>query len=318
MGEETSNGLIVVILALAAVLFLAMLLAGGEAMAAHNQAMAELVFSEERLPLELTEEEREAVLWMREQIAALKTFHEARTEEQTPDLLRIQAMYFALFFGYTESPLSLEAFYQCFQKEDGRKAEMETVYESLGVLLGRELTDDEIINATELYYGLQYGFSPPGYDDGFGDWMNQLPGAAEGEGVIPDGRCHSPVAMNWKRVVSSEFGLRNDPVSGVKKGHAGIDLAIPTGSRVYSAWDGTVQAVRYSKSGYGYHVIVNHGNGVVTLYAHCSKLLVSEGAKVSQGDVIALSGNTGKSTGPHLHFEVRVYGEARNPRLVLP
>ena len=70
MGEETSNGLVVVILALAAVLFLAMLLAGGEAMAAHNQAMAELVFSEERLPLELTEEEREAVLWMREQIAA--------------------------------------------------------------------------------------------------------------------------------------------------------------------------------------------------------------------------------------------------------
>ena len=65
-------------------------------------------------------------------------------------------------------------------------------------------------------------------------------------------------------------------------------------------------------------MIVNHGNGVVTLYAHCSKLLVSEGAKVSQGDVIALSGNTGKSTGPHLHFEVRVKGEARNPRLVLP
>ena len=136
--------------------------------------------------------------------------------------------------------------------------------------------------------------------------------------MIPDSRCHSPVAVNWKRVVSSEFGLRNDPVSGVKKGHAGIDLAIPTGSRVYSAWDGTVQAVRYSKSGYGYHVIVNHGNGVVTLYAHCSKLLVSEGAKLSQGDVIALSGNTGKSTGPHLHFEVRVNGEARNPRLVLP
>ena len=78
MGEETSNGLVVVILALAAVLFLAMLLAGGEAMAAHNQAMAGLVFSEERLPLELTEEEREAVLWMREQIAALKTLHEAQ------------------------------------------------------------------------------------------------------------------------------------------------------------------------------------------------------------------------------------------------
>ena len=91
-------------------------------------------------------------------------------------------------------------------------------------------------------------------------------------------------------------------------------MAVPTGTQVHCAWDGSVQAVRYSKSGYGYHVIIDHGNGLVTVYAHCSKLLVREGAQVKAGDVLALSGNTGKSTGPHLHFEVRLNGVQQNPR----
>ena len=76
--------------------------------------------------------------------------------------------------------------------------------------------------------------------------------------------------------------------------------------------------VRYSTTGYGYHVMIDHGGGFVTLYAHCSKLLVAEGQQVQAGDIIAEVGSTGRSTGNHLHFEVRINGEKQNPRSYLP
>ena len=106
------------------------------------------------------------------------------------------------------------------------------------------------------------------------------------------------------------------PSAENRKDIAGLTWRFQPGNeRSVGALDGSVQAVRYRASGYGYHVIVEHGNGMVTLYAHCSKLLVRQGQEIKQGTVIALSGNTGKSTGPHLHFEVRVNGESQNPKI---
>ncbi len=92
----------------------------------------------------------------------------------------------------------------------------------------------------------------------------------------------------------------------------------PQGTPVRAALPGIVYVVRYSTSGYGYHVMIDHGGGFVTLYAHCSKLFVTEGQKVDAGTIIAEGGSTGRSTGPHLHFEVRIYGEKQNPRNYLP
>ncbi len=80
----------------------------------------------------------------------------------------------------------------------------------------------------------------------------------------------------------------------------------------------TVCLVRHAATGYGYHVMLDHGGGFVTLYAHCSKILVYEGQEVNAGDVIAELGFTGCSTGPHLHFEIIVGGEKQNPRSYLP
>ena len=96
--------------------------------------------------------------------------------------------------------------------------------------------------------------------------------------------------------------------------HAGLDIAAPKGTAIKAAASGTVTYAGNAGDGYGNYVIISHGNGVTTVYAHCSSLLVSAGQTVSKGEVIAKVGSTGNSTGNHLHFEVRVNGVAYNPQ----
>ena len=119
----------------------------------------------------------------------------------------------------------------------------------------------------------------------------------------------------WRECITSEYGYRTDPAPGF---HYGLDIGMPIGTEICAVKDGTVIAAIKSDSGYGYHIILDHGEGVETLYAHCSELLVSEGAKVAKGDVIAKVGSTGNSTGPHCHFEVRINGEQVDPSPYLP
>ena len=111
---------------------------------------------------------------------------------------------------------------------------------------------------------------------------------------------------------SSNFGYRIHPIKHTKRLHAGVDLAAPGGSPIVAAMSGRVILAR-AGSGYGNYIIVDHGNGYATLYAHCSKLLVKKGQSVSRGQQIAKVGSTGASTGNHLHFEVRVKGTPVNP-----
>ncbi|HHT85176.1 MAG TPA: peptidoglycan DD-metalloendopeptidase family protein [Firmicutes bacterium] len=119
-----------------------------------------------------------------------------------------------------------------------------------------------------------------------------------------------PVQGGW---VSSEYGNRWHPVLQYYRFHAGIDIAVDSGVPIKAAEDGTV-IVATRDSGYGYYVVIDHGGGISTLYAHCSKLLVNKGDVVTRGQTIALVGSTGMSTGPHLHFEVRVNGATDDPR----
>ena len=95
--------------------------------------------------------------------------------------------------------------------------------------------------------------------------------------------------------------------------HGGVDFPVPMGSNVFAADDGVVSTVRELNYSYGYYIMIDHGNGLTTLYGHNSKLLVEEGQTVHKGDIIALSGSTGNSTGPHCHFEVRLAGNRVNP-----
>ena len=107
--------------------------------------------------------------------------------------------------------------------------------------------------------------------------------------------------------ITSRFGSRSRGL------HTGLDIANSTGTPIKAAAAGVVTYAGY-KGSYGYMVVISHGNGVETYYAHCSRLYVSAGDSVSQGTVIAAVGSTGNSTGPHLHLEVRVNGVAKNPQ----
>jgi murein DD-endopeptidase MepM/ murein hydrolase activator NlpD len=111
---------------------------------------------------------------------------------------------------------------------------------------------------------------------------------------------------------TSGYGLRKAPTRGASTNHRAIDWATPTGTAIWASSGGTVSVAGW-QSGYGYVVYVNHPDGNQTRYGHLSKILVSVGQKVKQGQKIALSGNTGRSTGPHLHFELRVNGTPVNP-----
>ena len=112
--------------------------------------------------------------------------------------------------------------------------------------------------------------------------------------------------------ISDDYGDRIHPTLGTKQFHNGIDLAAPNGSPILAAYDGTVVAASYSGT-MGNYVMINHGDGLLTIYMHASKLLVSQGQEVSRGQQIANIGSTGRSTGPHLHFGVRKNGAYVSP-----
>ncbi len=112
---------------------------------------------------------------------------------------------------------------------------------------------------------------------------------------------------------SSGFGMRIHPVYHVKKMHSGIDFTAKTGTKIYATGDGVVQDVITRKTGYGKHVLIKHGFGYETLYAHLSEFAVRSGQKVSRGQVIGYVGNTGTSTAAHLHYEVIKHGRKIDP-----
>ena len=122
--------------------------------------------------------------------------------------------------------------------------------------------------------------------------------------VVPDKKIYR---------LSSSFGYRKDPFTGRSKRHTGVDFALKPGNPIYSTGDGVVESVKFEFFGYGNSVVVDHGFGYKTRYAHLKSVGVVEGMKVKRGECIGESGNSGRSSGPHLHYEVLYKGNYVNP-----
>lgn len=146
-------------------------------------------------------------------------------------------------------------------------------------------------------------------DDELGTLARQLEAVAREQGRRPvwpaEGR------------VSSPFGYRMHPIHNERRLHAGLDIAAPTGTPIVAVWTGRVVSAG-SRGGYGLTVVLDHGDGRMTLYAHMSRIDVSVGQVVRRGERLGAVGSTGASTGPHLHLEVRDHGAPRDPRPLLP
>ncbi len=275
--------------------------------AEHNNSAVLLCFHGGTIPdktpaeyVAYIEDMRRSFTLLDDAIAAVNDMVEG---DSSLDGIRVKAVFYAIFFGEdTPSRRAHRQFVDCFvtyeertrtvTDEDGTEteesytvaipvADIATVYGNLENTLHLEISVEQKSNADSIYSLVRYGIA--GGSEGW------IPGA-DVPFIGADGFC-SPIGSGWERRVTSEFG---------------------------AALGGTVTVSKYNAGGYGYYVMIDHGNGLATLYGHCSKLLAKVGQTVEAGDIIALSGSTGRSTGPHLHFEARVNGERTNPRAYLP
>ncbi len=317
-GRKVIGGIVIALLS-PLILIIVVIVSMVSGTANHNNAALQLSFEGGIVSSQVPAEYRQHIENMRQSFVSLENAladiaAECEFEDGEPDMLRIKAVFYALFFG-ANSPQSQadRDFMDCFltyetrtrivEVEDGEDYEEEytaavpisdlpTVYANVAALIGREITAEDAANITEIYYRVQNGL-----------YTSQLPDSLEGgangthariaEMIAGDdtpfvgGSFASPVAGNWRSLVSCEFGTGY-------VGHTGMDLAIPVGTEIRAVAAGKVLYTKMGATGYGYHVVLYHGGGIVTLYGHCSAILVGEGQEVAQGEVIALSGNTGR------------------------
>ena len=341
-GRKVIGGIVVAILS-PLILIIVVIVSMLSATANHNNAALQLSFEGGVISSQVPADYRQHIENMRQSFTNLEDVlaeigRECEFEDGEPDLLRIKAVFYSLFFGSDFPQTHADrAFVDCFLTYETRYrdcddpdceddpceeyevaipiTDLPTVYGNVGALIGRTITAEDAANIAEIYYRVGNGIytsQPPdsleGGSNGTHARIAEL--IADDDTPFVGGDFVSPIAGDWRGLVSCEFGTGY-------VGHTGMDIAIPTGTEVRAVAAGKVLYTKMSSGGYGYHVVINHGGGIVTLYAHNSRILVSEGQTVAQGQTIALSGSTGNSTGPHLHIEFIVDGVPQNPRSYL-
>ena len=327
----------------------------GSGTAHHNNSALDLTFNGGTIPSSMPPEYQAHIIEMRAAFAALQSAVEAigmeAEWEGELNIIRVKSVFYALFFGEYNLRLSASearAFVDLFVTYETRTrpctdpdchdeyddcyeiylvaipiTDLQVIYARVGEHIGRALTIEDMTNINEIYLRVTRGdfsvdFGSVSMTSGPNNTHALIRELIEGDTSPAPASLGSPIRAAWRPLVTSEFGERVHPITGARDFHTGIDLAVGMGTEILAAADGVVLFTRASTTGYGVHLAINHGGGIVTLYAHNSRNLVGESQRVSRGDVIALSGSTGSSTGPHLHFEVVVNGVPQNPRSFLP
>ncbi|MBM9518354.1 M23 family metallopeptidase [Desulforhopalus vacuolatus] len=186
-----------------------------------------------------------------------------------------------------------------------RNAMLDELFQSMGILTPRH---KKVFNDKDTDSGGPF-IELPGGDVNAEDLLDRVDANLKRINFIPVGR---PVTG----VVTSRFGARRDPINGRRSFHGGMDFRGCRGEPIHATADGVVLRA-FRNGGYGKYIELDHGNGFRTAYGHMSRIKVHSGQQVKKGDVIGLVGNTGRSTGPHLHYEVKRSGKPVNPKRFL-
>lgn len=256
-------------------------------------------------------------------------------DEQRAELQNFETVLISIETGLKTAapdvdPIKAQVIYLCALS--GREKDNEAFYSDYASCFVGVQNDDEIFANVTAKFGVSFT------DDEKQKIITMFTKAIESQ-TLPPTALHNEIAelvkddqtplsegdflspfhdLDWKSCVTSGYGKRTDPVTGKEQAaHTGIDLAAPHGTDIYPSKLGKVLFVRNDSDGYGNYLTVNHGSGYVTLYAHCSEILASEGDEVTADTVIARVGSTGKSTGDHCHFEIIIGGQPVNPKKYL-
>ena len=219
------------------------------------------------------------------------------------DPLKAQVIYLCALQGRENNEGFYTDYVSCF-------AEDQDPYKTIKEAFGVAFTEDDIEKIEQLIGLAQEAQKGPSNNV----HARILELTADDDTPLPEGVFSSPLhGQDWKPLITSGFGMRIHPITGERKFHSGLDLGMDEGTALYPTQVGKVLIVG-SDSSYGNYVVVYYGGGMATLYAHCLRILVSEGLEVDTETMIARSGDTGVSTGPHLHVEFILNGAPQNPK----
>lgn len=227
---------------------------------------------------------------------------------------------FALLFGLKQS--NRQIFFELKEMVSENLKKNITLEEAQAVF-GNLTQTDNMINATDEEADVTeyYEYTPP-EEPSLSAEITAEGGAdvsVDSAEDVPDNVSVASYSLNQKMVLplngktTSEFGVRTHPISGDLRFHAGIDIAADLGTPIYAAFDGVVTVAQYDQWN-GNFIKLSHDNGIMTVYCHCEKLNVKLGQVIRAGEVIGTVGSTGSSTGPHLHFELRIDDKSYNPQ----